>query len=159
MANNFVLATQWLQAALGSEAQFRDGQWEAIEALVEFRQRLLVVQRTGWGKSLVYFMATRLLRAQGSGPTILISPLLSLMRNQIDSASAYGLLAQSINSTNSDDHRQIEANLLDGQIDLLLISPERLANDRFQVDMRAGSGVGSELSHERFIGAGFARRW
>ena len=80
-------------------------------------------------------MATRLLRAQGSGPTILISPLLSLMRNQIDSASAYGLVAQSINSTNSDDHRQIEANLLDGQIDLLLISPERLANDRFQVEV------------------------
>jgi ATP-dependent DNA helicase RecQ len=128
-------AYTWLQAALGAGAGFRHGQWEAIAALVEQRQRVLVVQRTGWGKSLVYFMATRLLRAQGAGPTILISPLLSLMRNQITSAAQYGLTAATLNSSNPDDHRQIGAALLAGKIDLLLISPERLANDRFQADV------------------------
>lgn len=135
-------AEQWLKQTLGNQADFRSGQWDAIEALVERRQRVLVVQRTGWGKSLVYFMATRLLRAQGAGVTILISPLLSLMRNQIDSARHWGLKAASINSTNFDQHRQIEHDLLQNKIDLLLISPERLANDRFQ------SGVWSTLRHQ-----------
>ncbi|HEX2907124.1 MAG TPA: RecQ family ATP-dependent DNA helicase [Phototrophicaceae bacterium] len=128
-------ATHWLQETLGHEAHFREGQWEAIEALVEKRQRMLVVQRTGWGKSLVYFLATRLLRAQGAGPTILISPLLSLMRNQIASAAQWGLTARSVNSTNAEDHHQIEKELLAGKVDLLLISPERLANDRFQAEV------------------------
>ncbi|MBL8132976.1 MAG: RecQ family ATP-dependent DNA helicase [Anaerolineae bacterium] len=134
-------ATLWLQAALGSQAQFREGQWEAIAALVERRERVLVVQRTGWGKSLVYFMATRLLRAAGAGPTLLISPLLSLMRNQIASAAGWGVAAQTLNSANSEDHAKIEAALLAGKIDLLLISPERLANDRFQIE------VWQELRH------------
>ncbi len=128
-------AENWLRQSLDTQAQFRDGQWEAIEALVEKRQRLLVVQRTGWGKSLVYFLATRLLRAQGAGVTILISPLLSLMRNQIASAAQYGLVAQTLNSDNADDHASIERALLDDEIDLLLISPERLANDRFQAQV------------------------
>ncbi len=128
-------AEQWLQHTLGAQAHFRDGQWEAIEALVVNRQRVLVVQRTGWGKSLVYFMATRLLRAQGAGVTILISPLLSLMRNQIESAAHWGLRAATINSDNADDHPSIERDLLNGEIDLLLISPERLANDRFQAQV------------------------
>ena len=135
MTASFSQATQWLQQTLGEDASFRDGQWEAIEALVERRQRTLVVQRTGWGKSLVYFMATRLLRTQGTGPTILISPLLSLMRNQITSAARWGLVAASLNSTNSKEHSQIGTALLDGEIDLLLISPERLANDRFQAEI------------------------
>ena len=128
-------AENWLRQSLGAQAQFRDGQWEAIEALVAKHQRVLVVQRTGWGKSLVYFLATRLLRAHGAGVTILISPLLSLMRNQIDSAAQYGLKAATLNSDNSDDHAAIEQDLLDGKIDLLLISPERLANDRFQAQV------------------------
>jgi ATP-dependent DNA helicase RecQ len=128
-------AQQWLQQTLGAQAHFRDGQWEAIEALVERRQRVLVVQRTGWGKSLVYFLATRLLRAQGAGVTILISPLLSLMRNQIDSAAQWGLRAATINSDNAGDHAAIESKLLNNEIDLLLISPERLANDRFQAEV------------------------
>ncbi len=134
-------AEQWLKDSLGAQANFRQGQWEAIEALVVNRQRLLVVQRTGWGKSLVYFMATRLLRAQGAGVTILISPLLSLMRNQIDSAAQWSLVAQTINSANADDHAAIEQALLSGKVDLLLISPERLANDRFQ------SQVWDQLRH------------
>lgn len=128
-------ASQWLKETLGEDAHFREGQWEAIEALVERKQRILVVQRTGWGKSLVYFMATRLLRMQGAGPTILISPLLSLMRNQITSAGQWGLTARSLNSTNAQEHSPIERALLDGEIDLLLISPERLANDRFQAEV------------------------
>jgi ATP-dependent DNA helicase RecQ len=130
-----VQAERWLHQSLGGQAGFREGQWEAIEGLVARRQRLLVVQRTGWGKSLVYFMATRLLRDQGAGVTILISPLLSLMRNQIDSAAQYGLVARTLNSDNADDHAAIERDLLDGKIDLLLISPERLANDRFQAQV------------------------
>ncbi|MBL8155558.1 MAG: ATP-dependent DNA helicase RecQ, partial [Anaerolineae bacterium] len=139
---HFVQALGWLRDTLGPEARFREGQWEAIAALVERRERTLVVQATGWGKSLVYFMATRLLRAQGAGPTILISPLLSLMRNQIASAARWSVKAQSLNSTNVDEHPRIEADLLAGKIDLLLISPERLANDRFQ------SEVWSELCHK-----------
>lgn len=125
-------AEGWLQDILGPQATFRDGQWEAISALVERRERVLVVQRTGWGKSMVYFMATRLLRGQGAGITLLVSPLLALMRNQIESAKQWGVRAMSINSTNPDDHSIIEYAALTDQLDLLLISPERLANDRFQ---------------------------
>ncbi len=125
-------ASQLLGEALGKGATFRDGQWESIKALIEDRKRVLVVQRTGWGKSLVYFLATRLLRDQGAGTTVLISPLLSLMRNQVASASAFGLRAVTVNSTNAAEHTTIEAQLARGEIDLLLISPERLANDHFQ---------------------------
>jgi len=128
-------AEGWLRQALGAGAYFREGQWEAIDALVTHHQRVLVVQRTGWGKSLVYFMATRLLRARGAGVTILISPLLSLMRNQIDSAHGWGLSAATVNSDNTEDHAAIELALLNGKIDVLLISPERLANDRFQAQV------------------------
>ncbi|MEO8606564.1 MAG: RecQ family ATP-dependent DNA helicase [Chloroflexota bacterium] len=135
-------AEQWLSQTFGANAGFRDGQWEAIESLVVRRERLLVVQRTGWGKSLVYFLATRLLRAQGAGVTILISPLLSLMRNQIDSAAQWGLNARAITSDNPDDHATIERELLAGKIDLLLISPERLANDRFR------ENVWTQLRHQ-----------
>lgn len=125
-------AEQWLQEILGEEATFRDGQWDAIDALVSQRQRVLVVQRTGWGKSLVYFMATRLQRAQNRGVTLLISPLLSLMRNQMQAATSWGLNAYTINSSNSNEHALVEHKLLNNEVDLLLISPERLANDRFR---------------------------
>ncbi len=119
------------QALADNTATFRDGQWQAISALVERRARLLVVQRTGWGKSLVYFLATRLLRDRGAGCTILISPLLSLMRNQIVAARRIGVRAETINSTNETEWRRIETSLHRGEIDVLLISPERLANDDF----------------------------
>jgi ATP-dependent DNA helicase RecQ len=125
-------AETWLQDALGPKAQFRPGQWQAIETLVYQRERVLVVQRTGWGKSLVYFLTTRLLRSQRQGFTLLVSPLLSLMRNQIEAASLWKLKAHTLNSTNSDEHPAIEAMLLANDVDLLLISPERLANDRFR---------------------------
>ena len=78
---------------LGRQASFHDGQWQAIDAIVSQRKRVLVVQRTGWGKSLVYFLSTKLLRDRGAGPTILVSPLLSLMRNQIEAASRIGIRA------------------------------------------------------------------
>lgn len=128
-------ADTWLQQTLGSNVTFREGQWEAIAALVERHERTLVVQRTGWGKSLVYFMATRLLRQQGAGTTLLVSPLLALMRNQIEAAQRWGLKAETINSTNVEDHAAVQTRLLAGKIDLLLISPERLGNERFQLEV------------------------
>ncbi|MEG4585977.1 RecQ family ATP-dependent DNA helicase [Microcoleus sp. MOSTC5] len=121
-----------LQIALNNtQADFRDGQWEAIASLIEERSKLLVVQRTGWGKSLVYFLATRLLRDRGAGPTLLISPLLALMRNQIAAADRIGIKAATINSSNTDEWQLVKTQLLAGQIDVLLISPERLANEDF----------------------------
>jgi ATP-dependent DNA helicase RecQ len=125
-------ALRLLRRAVGDPlAQFRPGQWEAIQALVEGRERLLVVERTGWGKSIVYFIATRLLRDQGSGCALLISPLLALMRNQILAADRIGVRAETINSTNPEDWPAVEAALRAGQIDILLVSPERLANEQF----------------------------
>ncbi|HSK00283.1 MAG TPA: RecQ family ATP-dependent DNA helicase [Kofleriaceae bacterium] len=112
-------------------AAFRDGQEEAIEHVVEGRGRLLVVQKTGWGKSFVYFIATMLLREQGLGPTLLISPLLSLMRNQLAAASRMGVRAARITSDNQEEWSRVEADLRSDQIDLLLVSPERLASEHF----------------------------
>lgn len=125
-------ARSLLQIALNNrQADFREGQWEAIASLIEERSKLLVVQRTGWGKSLVYFLATRLLRDRGAGPTLLISPLLALMRNQIAAADRIGIKAATINSSNTDEWQLVKTDLLAGQIDVLLISPERLANEDF----------------------------
>jgi ATP-dependent DNA helicase RecQ len=121
-----------LQLALNnSQADFREAQWEAIASLVEERSKLLVVQRTGWGKSLVYFLATRLLRDRGAGPTILISPLLALMRNQIAAADRIGVKAATINSSNTEEWQLVKNRLLAGEIDVLLVSPERLGNEEF----------------------------
>lgn len=125
-------ALQFLRTALNNPiADFRGGQWESIESLLD-RQRMLVVQRTGWGKSMVYFLATKLLREQNMGPTLLISPLLSLMRNQVEAAGRIGIRAQTINSSNMDAWQNIEQGLRDDTIDILLISPERLANENFR---------------------------
>src|ERR1700722_3805833 len=119
-------------------ASFRDGQEDAIRHIVEGRGRLLVVQRTGWGKSFVYFIATKLLREGGSGPALLISPLLALMRNQIAAAERMGVRAATINSDNQDEWTQVEVRLGGNEIDILLISPERLANERFRTEVLAG---------------------
>ena len=125
-------AERYLKAALQNpSATFRDGQWESIEALLN-HQKVLVVQRTGWGKSMVYFLATRLLRDQGKGPALLISPLLSLMRNQLLAAKHIGLRAMTINSSNKEEHEEVYKALRQNSVDLLLISPERLANDEFK---------------------------
>ena len=129
--NLLVEARTLLCKMLGPTAVFREGQWQAIEAIVTHRRRVLVVQRTGWGKSLVYFLSTKLLRDQGSGPTILVSPLLSLMRNQIEAASRIGIRALTINSSNRDEWDAAEAALNGNSCDILIISPERLGNERF----------------------------
>lgn len=119
-------------------ATFRDGQEDAIRHIVEGKGRLLVVQKTGWGKSFVYFIATKLLREAGAGPALLISPLLALMRNQIAAAERMGVRAATINSDNMDDWTAVEGKLAKGEVDILLISPERLANERFRTQVLAG---------------------
>ena len=127
---------QLLRTALDdASADFREGQWESIEALVERRARLLLVQRTGWGKSAVYFLSTRMLRDRGAGPTLLVSPLLALMRNQIDAAVRLGVRAATVNSTNSDDWKAIEQRLRTDDIDVLVVSPERFGNETFLTQM------------------------
>ena len=120
-----------LREMLGPGAEFRDGQWEAIDLAANQRRRLLVVQRTGWGKSVVYFLAARILRNAGAGPTLLISPLLSLMRNQILAAQRLGIRAATIHSQNLEDWAQVETALQANEVDVLMVSPERLANAAF----------------------------
>src|SRR3954464_14451069 len=114
------------------EVELREDQWTAIEALAVDRRRALVVQRTGWGKSAVYFVATLLLREQGAGPTVIVSPLLALMRNQIAAAERAGIRAVTINSTNMQDWEPIHESIAAGAVDVLLVSPERLNNPGFR---------------------------
>lgn len=113
-------------------ARLREDQWRAIEALVADKRRALVVQRTGWGKSAVYFVATSLLRAQGSGPTVIVSPLLALMRNQVDAAARAGIHARTINSSNTEEWDTVQEEIAAGTVDVLLVSPERLNNPDFR---------------------------
>ncbi|MFF4441390.1 RecQ family ATP-dependent DNA helicase [Streptomyces sp. NPDC001621] len=114
------------------EARLREDQWRAIEALVADRRRALVVQRTGWGKSAVYFVATSLLRARGSGPTVIVSPLLALMRNQVEAAARAGIHARTINSANTEEWEAVQSEIAAGEVDVLLVSPERLNNPDFR---------------------------
>ena len=126
-------ALELLRAGTGiPNAQFREGQENAIRHVVEGQGKLLVVQKTGWGKSFVYFIATKLLREAGFGPTLLISPLLSLMRNQIASADRMEVTAGAIHSGNRDEHPSIEAQLYNDDLDILLVTPERLTNNDFR---------------------------
>lgn len=126
------VAEALLRTSLGDpEARFRDGQWEAIDAIVNQRRKLLVVQRTGWGKSSVYFISTRILRDRGAGITLIVSPLLALMRNQIAAAERLRIRATTINSTNQTGWNEITRQLLDNRFDAVLISPERLSNEGF----------------------------
>ena len=126
-------ALEALRALVGrDDADFHEGQFEAISAIVDDHRRALVVQRTGWGKSAVYFVATRLLRARGSGPTILVSPLLALMRDQVAAAARAGVRAASIDSSNAHQWDDVRERLTADDIDVLLVSPERLNNPRFR---------------------------
>src|SRR6266481_4732552 len=109
-----------LRALAGEHARLREDQWTAIYALVAERRRALVVQRTGWGKSAVYFVATALLRARGAGPTVIVSPLLALMRNQVEAAARAGIHARTVNSANTQEWDHIYAEVADGQADVLL---------------------------------------
>ncbi|GAA4504067.1 RecQ family ATP-dependent DNA helicase [Actinoallomurus oryzae] len=133
-----------LRELAGEHARLREDQWTAIRALVVERRRALVVQRTGWGKSAVYFIATALLRERGAGPTVIVSPLLALMRNQIAAAERAGIHAATINSSNTDDWERVFADVQDGAVDLLLVSPERLNNPDFrdQVLPKLAAGAG-----------------
>src|SRR6478672_5960160 len=122
-----------LRALVGREdARLREDQWTAIEALAVDHRRSLVVQRTGWGKSAVYFVATLLLREAGAGPTVIVSPLLALMRNQIEAAERAGIRAVTINSTNIESWEPIQEAVRAGEVDVLLVSPERLNNPGFR---------------------------
>lgn len=127
-----ISAEERLRALAGGGATFRPDQWTAISALVAERRRALVVQRTGWGKSAVYFIATALLRELGEGPTVIVSPLLALMRNQIEAATRAGVHAATINSANLEQWEDVKRNVLDGKLDVLLVSPERLNNPDFR---------------------------
>ncbi len=127
------LACELLRKLTGREdAVFRDGQYEAIEALVVHHRRALVVQRTGWGKSAVYFIAALLQRRAGAGPALIVSPLLALMRNQVEAAGRAGVRAATINSSNVTDWEEIAEAIEQDLLDVLLVSPERLVNPRFR---------------------------
>jgi len=121
-----------LRRLAGDTARLREDQWRAIEALAVDARRVLCVQRTGWGKSAVYFVATALLRARGAGPTVIVSPLLALMRNQVEAAVRAGIRARTINSANLQEWVEIAAEVTAGAVDVLLISPERLNNPDFR---------------------------
>ncbi|WTP60659.1 RecQ family ATP-dependent DNA helicase [Streptomyces phaeochromogenes] len=121
-----------LVGAPAGDARLREDQWRAIEALVADKRRALVVQRTGWGKSAVYFVATALLREQGAGPTVIVSPLLALMRNQVEAAARAGIRARTINSSNTEEWDTIQDEVAASEVDVLLVSPERLNNPDFR---------------------------
>lgn len=121
-----------LRELAGAQARLREDQWTAIEALVVQRRRALVVQRTGWGKSAVYFIAAKLLRGAGRGPTVIVSPLLALMRNQVAAARRAGVVAATINSGNMTEWDEIHTQVAAGAVDVLLVSPERLNNPDFR---------------------------
>ncbi len=118
-----------------SEAAFRDDQLEVIQQLVDNRGRALLVQRTGWGKSAIYFIATKMLRDEGLGPTLLVSPLLALMRNQIEAAERMGVHAVTVNSSNRAEWDEVIRQIEEDEVDIVLISPERLANQEFRSDV------------------------
>lgn len=118
-------------------ASFHDQQEDAIQHIVEGRGKLLVVQKTGWGKSFVYFIATKLLRENNMGPALLVSPLIALMRNQVDAARRMGLQAEAIHSDNKSEHKRIEADFRNNDIDILLVTPERLGNEAFSTTVLA----------------------
>ncbi|RLA17931.1 MAG: ATP-dependent DNA helicase RecG, partial [Gammaproteobacteria bacterium] len=133
MSQTKIRALELLNQSLGRvDAEFHEHQWESISTLVDERKRLLVVQRTGWGKSAVYFISTKLMREAGYGPTIIISPLLALMRNQIESAKGYGVHLGSISSAYSKgENEQTAAKLLNDEYDAIIISPEQLSKPNF----------------------------
>lgn len=131
MGNIELILNKYLKQAFGKNAEFRYGQLEAIKAVIQGK-RVLVVQKTGWGKSLIYFLSTKILREKNNGLSIIISPLLSLINNQLDSTEKFNLESRTINSNNPDDWERIIDEIHNDEIDILFISPERLANDDFQ---------------------------
>lgn len=129
--NIYEKADSILKDLYGPDAKFRDGQFEAIEATLSHK-RTFVVQRTGWGKSLVYFVCTKILREQKKGVTLVVSPLLVLMENQMDAAQKMGLLTDVLNYTTKDRREEILSNLIEGKVDIIFITPETLFKDDVQ---------------------------
>ncbi|MFE2266091.1 RecQ family ATP-dependent DNA helicase [Streptomyces griseosporeus] len=127
-----------LVGAPAGGARLREDQWQAVAALVREHRRALVVQRTGWGKSAVYFVATALLRRRGAGPTVIVSPLLALMRNQVEAAERAGIRARTINSANPEEWDTVHGEIDRGETDVLLISPERLNSVDFREQVLPG---------------------
>jgi ATP-dependent DNA helicase RecQ len=127
------------------KADFRPGQEEAIREVIEGSQRLVVVQRTGWGKSIVYFIATKLLREAGLGPTLLVSPLIALMRNQLEAAKRMGLTAGRLDSSNPEDEETIRRLFVNNELDILLITEMRLAKLSFQTRFLGAAKSGPSL--------------
>ncbi len=149
MRYNPMRALELLRIGTGNPAAaFHDGQERAIQHVVDGCGRLLIVQRTGWGKSFVYLIAAKLLREQRMGPAILISPLLALMRNQIAAAERMGVRAKTINSENQKEWETVESALARNEVDILLISPERLASERF------GAGVLAPVGGTHLVAGG-----
>lgn len=120
-----------LKEYYGEDAEFREGQEEAVNNIL-LGKRSLVVQKTGWGKSLVYFLATKIIRMQTKKMTLIISPLLALMNNQVESAKRFGMHVQTLNSENKEEWTLIMEEIKNNEVDALIISPERLANDEFK---------------------------
>nr|WP_075518725.1 RecQ family ATP-dependent DNA helicase [Moritella viscosa]SHN97580.1 ATP-dependent DNA helicase RecQ [Moritella viscosa] len=138
MHYNSTRAAELLRIGSGvKHASFRDQQEEAIQHIVEGRGKLLVVQKTGWGKSFVYFIATKMMRDEGKGPALLVSPLISLMRNQVEAARKMGLKAEAIHNDNKGEHSRIEDAFTRNEIDILLVTPERLGNQKFKNNVLA----------------------
>src|ERR1700746_622183 len=127
-----------LRGLAGENARLREDQWTALRPLVADRRRAVVVQRTGWGKSAVYFIATAMLRARGAGPTVIVSPLLALMRNQVEAASRAGIRARTINSANTAEWEALYAEVAAGHADVLLVSPARLTQPSFRDQVLPG---------------------
>src|SRR6476659_10103137 len=132
MGSDRARAEEILRSLAGPTARLREDQWTAIDALVTGRRRVLLVQRTGFGKSAVYFVATALLRRAGAGPTVIVSPLLALMRNQVAAAQRAGIAAVTVNSSNVEEWKDVYADVQAGTVDVLLVSPERLNNPGFR---------------------------
>ena len=128
---DIIQANNLIKQMLGDDTEFRPGQYEAIESVINQGGKQLIVQKTGWGKSIIYFILTKIFRDTGKGPTLLISPLLSLMRNQIYNATKIGIHAESINSTNYKDWDKVINQIANNAVDILLVSPERLSNQKF----------------------------
>ena len=133
--DNYHLTLNLLKKMLGNDVRFRPGQYEIIDSVISNGGKHLLVQKTGWGKSIIYFILTKIFRDKGGGPTLLISPLLSLMRNQIYHAEKIGIKAVAINSSNSQDHDRILHEIQKDNIDILLVAPERLSNQHFLTEI------------------------
>lgn len=115
----------------GKNASFREGQLEAIKAVLSGK-RTLVVQKTGWGKSLIYFLTTKILRQEGKGLTLIISPLIALMDNQLESTKMFNLQSATINSSTNIDFSEVYNRIDNNQIDILFVAPERLEDEEFR---------------------------